>query len=263
MLDKKRKKIMFLAFGGLCFLIHCSTTTIHTTMRSNERGEEKKQEEDPKDEAKPLEGEMLTRGAAVPELKCPCKEELTGAASSDNGDDQPFDELGLASWYGRDFDGKPTASGEIFDSRKLTGAHKKIPLGSIVLVRNMENDKEVFLKINDRGPFIDGRILDVSEYGAEVLGYKEEGLTQVGIRIVRKGEKADRSEGKGATADYFNAEHKEFEPRALDREAVKTDQGQDHYSVQVGVFADLRHARKARALSGRLQPSSASGPPGQ
>jgi rare lipoprotein A len=109
--------------------------------------------------------------------------------------------VGTASWYGRDFDGKKTASGEVFDSRRLTAAHKTLPLGSIAVVKNLENGKEILVTVNDRGPFKSGRILDVSEYAAEMLGFKERGLTTVGVRMLRTGEAPQQ--GSGATFDQY------------------------------------------------------------
>ena len=156
---------------------------------------------------------------------------------------------GTASWYGRDFDGKPTASGEIFDSRKLTGAHKELPLGTIVMVKNLENDKEVMLKINDRGPFVEGRILDVSEYAAEVLGFKEQGLTTVGIRVIRTGDKKRANDG--ATADFFKDGHKQqplpSERNLNDRDVMEERTFKD-YSVQVGMFSTLENANRMKTF---------------
>lgn len=162
---------------------------------------------------------------------------------------QNFELTGTASWYGRDFDGKPTASGEIFDSRKLTGAHKELPLGTMVMVKNLENDKEVMLKINDRGPFVEGRILDVSEYAAEVLGFKEQGLTTVGIRIIRTGDKKKANDG--ATADFFKEGHKSqplpSERNLNDRDVIEERSFKD-YSVQVGMFSTLENANRMKTF---------------
>lgn len=134
-----------------------------------------------------------------PDRQTPNKEEtVVVTPASVSGD---YEETGTASWYGRDFDGKKTASGEIFDSRKLTAAHKKLPLGTVILVKNLENGREAVVTVNDRGPFVAGRILDISEYGAETLGYKEKGLTMVGIKVVRSGDLTERS--PGATSGFF------------------------------------------------------------
>ena len=112
-----------------------------------------------------------------------------------------YNQVGTASWYGQAFNGRKTASGEVFDARKLTAAHRTLPLGSIILVRNMTNKKEILLRVNDRGPFVKGRVLDVSEYSAERLGFKERGLTTVGIKVIRQG--AIKTLGPGATRAAF------------------------------------------------------------
>ena len=97
-------------------------------------------------------------------------------------------ELGEASWYGSEedgFGGKPTANGEIFDPTQMTCAHRTLPLGSFVEVQNLENGRKVMLRVNDRGPFARGRILDASRAGAQVLGYLEQGRARVKLRLVQ------------------------------------------------------------------------------
>ena len=99
-----------------------------------------------------------------------------------------FDEIGFASWYGIQFQGKPTASGEVFDRNKLTAAHRYIPLGSVVKVQNLDNNKETDVTINDRGPYDDGTIIEVTERAAEILSFKEESIARVGINIIKPAE---------------------------------------------------------------------------
>ncbi len=86
---------------------------------------------------------------------------------------------GRASYYGRDFDGRRTASGEIFNRRNLTAAHRHLPFGTCVRVVNVTNGREVEVRVNDRGPFVRGRIIDVSEAAARALGMLEAGVTHV------------------------------------------------------------------------------------
>lgn len=97
-------------------------------------------------------------------------------------------ERGIASWYGKDFHGKPTASGEIYDMHGLSAAHRELPLGTVVDVTNLENDRHLRVTINDRGPFVRGRILDLSYGAAKELGMADAGLAKVEIRIVSVGE---------------------------------------------------------------------------
>jgi len=96
----------------------------------------------------------------------------------------PRGEVGLASWYGIERQGKPTASGELFDKDGLTAAHRKLPLGTTVRVTNLKNLESTLLKINDRGPGIPGRVIDVSWAAAKDLGFVEAGLTRVEIDVV-------------------------------------------------------------------------------
>lgn len=98
-------------------------------------------------------------------------------------------EGGVASWYGgRDgFEGKPTASGEIYDSSLLTAAHRELPLGSIVDVTNLDNGKTVRVRINDRGPFVAGRVIDLSRAAAEEIGVLGPGVGPVRLSVVTPG----------------------------------------------------------------------------
>jgi rare lipoprotein A (peptidoglycan hydrolase) len=88
---------------------------------------------------------------------------------------------GQASWYGPGFHGKKTASGEIFDQSRLTAAHKTLPLGTKAKVTNLENGSTVEVEINDRGPYVGDRVIDLSRAAANVLGFVESGLTLVRI----------------------------------------------------------------------------------
>ena len=102
-------------------------------------------------------------------------------------DARAFEEDGEASWYGGNgdgFSGKPTASGEIFDPQAFTCAHRTLPLGTFLEVENLENSKRVVVKVNDRGPFAKGRILDLSKGAAVELGFLTAGFTQVRIHSV-------------------------------------------------------------------------------
>jgi rare lipoprotein A len=98
-----------------------------------------------------------------------------------------WSQRGVASWYGRKFDGKPTASGERFDMYAMTAAHRTLPLGTLVKVTNLDNGRSAILKINDRGPFVSGRILDCSYGAAKKLGFAGAGLAHVRIQVVKRG----------------------------------------------------------------------------
>ncbi|MBK9796262.1 MAG: septal ring lytic transglycosylase RlpA family protein [Holophagaceae bacterium] len=107
-----------------------------------------------------------------------------GRASSDA---QPYIEEGIASWYGGNddgFAGRPTASGEIFDPEQYTCAHRTLPLGTFVEVENLDNHKRTVLRVNDRGPFIKNRVLDLSKRGAQELGFLGQGTSRIRLRSV-------------------------------------------------------------------------------
>jgi rare lipoprotein A len=92
-------------------------------------------------------------------------------------------QVGTASWYGEQFQGRETASGEPFDMRDFTAAHPTLPLGTFVRVTNLKNGKSVVVRINDRGPVVDGRIIDVSYNAARALGFKERGVQRVRLDL--------------------------------------------------------------------------------
>src|SRR5438105_5242596 len=94
-------------------------------------------------------------------------------------------EGGTASWYGDDFEGKPTASGEPYDMYDLTAAHPTLPLGTLVKVTNLGNRRAVVVRINDRGPIVPGRIIDVSYSAAKVLKFQAQGLQRVRLDVIR------------------------------------------------------------------------------
>ncbi len=93
-------------------------------------------------------------------------------------------ETGGASWYGGKFQGRRTANGEIFDTNKFTAAHKTLPFNTIVEVTNLKNNKSVFVRINDRGPFVAGRVIDLSRAAAEKIGLVGRGVVQVQLKVI-------------------------------------------------------------------------------
>ncbi|HEY4763387.1 MAG TPA: septal ring lytic transglycosylase RlpA family protein [Candidatus Sulfotelmatobacter sp.] len=93
-------------------------------------------------------------------------------------------QVGTASWYGQIFDGKPTASGEPYDMYDMTAAHLKLPMGSYVRVTNLRNGRAVVVRVNDRGPIVPGRIIDLSYGAAQALQFKQRGLQRVRLDLV-------------------------------------------------------------------------------
>ena len=108
---------------------------------------------------------------------------LTPGVRKQAGKPKPY-QVGTASWYGEYFDGKPTASGEPYDMYGMTAAHLTLPLGSYVRVTNLRNGRWVVLRVNDRGPIVPGRIIDVSYGAAEALQFRGRGLQRVRLDLV-------------------------------------------------------------------------------
>lgn len=115
-------------------------------------------------------------------FSCPSDSENS---DEENNVPEDYSQVGTASWYGDGFHGKETASGEFFDMYACTAAHRSLPLGTMVRVSNLENGREVFVKINDRGPYAGGRIIDLSHAAAKSVGIGEgEGLAKVRVEVV-------------------------------------------------------------------------------
>ncbi|MDB5397686.1 MAG: lipoprotein [Rhodospirillales bacterium] len=99
-------------------------------------------------------------------------------------EDYNYDETGIASWYGPDFHGKITANGELYDMNEVTAAHKTLPMPCLVRVTNLDNGRTIVVRVNDRGPYARGRILDMSRRGAQLLGYEKTGTAKVRVQIM-------------------------------------------------------------------------------
>src|SRR5579859_6704300 len=93
-------------------------------------------------------------------------------------------QIGTASWYGETFEGKPTASGEAYNMYDMTAAHLKLPMGSYVKVTNLRNGRSVIVRVNDRGPIVPGRIIDLSYGAAQALQFRQRGLQRVRLDLV-------------------------------------------------------------------------------
>jgi rare lipoprotein A len=126
--------------------------------------------------------------------------------------DQPnYDEIGIASWYGYQFHNQYTADGEVFDMNLPSAAHKTLPLPSLVEVTNLANGKKLIVRVNDRGPFVDGRIIDMSKEAAAELGFVTAGVTRVRVRYVGR---APDPGGMGARQQIASARPTSTAPSA-------------------------------------------------
>ncbi|MCE7997843.1 MAG: septal ring lytic transglycosylase RlpA family protein [Rhodobiaceae bacterium] len=101
-------------------------------------------------------------------------------------EDENYDQKGIASWYGPNFHGKPTANGEVFDQNLVTAAHPTLPMPIYARVTNLENGRSLVVRINDRGPFAADREIDLSRRSAELLGFIKQGTTQVRVQYLRR-----------------------------------------------------------------------------
>ncbi len=131
------------------------------------------------------EGNSALPTSATPEEPAPALEQASAAAADPAADDvKHYSAVGLASWYGSQFHGRPTADGEIFNRLALTAAHPTLPLPSYVRVTNLENNRSITVRVNDRGPYSHNRLIDVSEQTAELLAFRRHGLTKVRVDYV-------------------------------------------------------------------------------
>ena len=139
-------------------------------------------------------------------------------------DAQGYVKMGKASWYGQDFHGRPTANGEVFDMRKKSAAHKTLPLGTYVKVVNLSNGKETVVRINDRGPFVKGRIIDLSYAAAREIDLIGPGTADVKVvALAREVGTLKSAEGMKSVVEIANME-------------------QGEYTVQVGAFFKRENA---------------------
>ncbi len=113
-------------------------------------------------------------------------------------EDYNYDETGIASWYGPGFHGERTANGEIFDTNELTAAHPTLPMPTLARVTNLDNGRSVVVRINDRGPFSGGRLLDVSRRAAQMLAFERQGTAKVRVQVL-----ADESKAIAAAARRY------------------------------------------------------------
>lgn len=140
-------------------------------------------------------------------------------------------QTGKASFYADKFEGRPTASGEKYRHNKLTAAHKTLPFGTKVKVTNLDNNKSVEVIINDRGPYVDGRIIDLSKSAAEQLGFINQGLAEVKVEIVDPGDgkKSDPIKPIGQVSveekEFYNFEVGRLKPSG--------------FGVQIGTYQEL------------------------
>jgi rare lipoprotein A len=153
-------------------------------------------------------------------------------------------QTGKASFYADKFEGSPTASGEKYKHSKLTAAHKSLPFGTKVRVTNLANNESVEVVINDRGPYVDGRIIDLSKSAASKLGFVNLGLAEVRVEILDAGD--GKSKSQSVSIEQVTVDEKEFYNFEIERLQPKG------FGVQIGTYQELVNLMR---LSGNLKTS--------
>ena len=172
--------------------------------------------------------------------------------------DEGFTEKGIASWYGEPYHGRRTASGEVYDMHQLTAAHKTLAFGSVVKVSRRDTGADVKVRINDRGPFIEGRIIDLSYAAAKKIGLDRDGVAPVKIKVVGHQKTPERRPARaeepadcywvqvGAFGDSSNAYRAEAELEMVGETAVVLEGLDELWRVRVGPFEREKDAETAR-----------------
>ena len=147
-----------------------------------------------------------------------------------------YDETGYASWYGKDFHGKLTANGEVYNMNALTAAHKTLPMPSYVKVTNLDNNRSIVLRVNDRGPFVAGRLIDVSRRGAQLLGFQKQGVTRVRIQASDERGRVARGPARRQVAQSRQ------QTQTQSQQAAAAPAGIETHFVQIGSFSSQENA---------------------
>ena len=145
-----------------------------------------------------------------------------------------FKQRGIASFYADNFEGKETASGDKYKASKLTAAHLLLPFGTVVRVTNLKNQKSVEVEINDRGPYLEGRLIDLSKSAAEALGFIQDGITEVEIEVVENVDVMEKGKSinKRSNRDLPDHEKEYYEVSASKYVPIG-------FGVQIGTFKEL------------------------
>lgn len=163
-----------------------------------------------------------------------------------------FDETGTASWYGSEFHGRPTSNGELFDMNALTAAHPTLPLPSLLEVTNLSNGRTITVRLNDRGPFVAGRMLDLSRRAAEELGFIPAGTAQVRVRYLGPAEPAAPAIPSVTLASARTPAAVAAVSAPLLSSVTPVASGR---FVQAGAFADAANAERARERVASIGPA--------
>ena len=163
--------------------------------------------------------------------------------------EQPgYDEVGIASWYGDQFNGKPTANGEIFDMNAVSAAHATLPMPCIVEVTNLENGRSIQVRMNDRGPFHPGRIIDLSRGAAQQLGYFDKGTAKVRVRFVSAAPLLGADTPTMVASDRMNTYLPPVQAAPSSaKPPVQPNLATAGFTIQAGAFSDRANAERVAA----------------
>ena len=180
--------------------------------------------------------------------------------------DESYNETGIASWYGPKFHGKRTANGEFFDMNAVSAAHKTLPMPTMVRVTNLDNGRAIAVRVNDRGPFVRGRIIDMSRRGAQLLGFRYKGTARVRVQVMPEESRQMAALAKTTpppTSMRKAADGVVFEPLPQNTGPVETaslpapgggsgkSRAIERVYIQAGAFLNRENANKLKA---RLTP---------
>ncbi len=161
--------------------------------------------------------------------------------------DPKYDKIGIASWYGEQFHGRLTANGEVFDMNTVTAAHKTFALPSIARVTNLDNGRSLLVRVNDRGPFVEGRIIDLSRRSAQLLGIYQKGTERVRVEFVELASLKNVASNDSAYG-LDSIEGKVFQQEKVEEALYQEDSLSDSIItdkmtyIQLGAFTSIKNA---------------------
>ena len=201
-----------------------------------------------------LQGREIVKGEPVYKIGNPYK--IRGKTYTPRVD-YNYKETGIASWYGPKFHNRRTANNEIFDETLVTAAHRTMPLPSYAFVTNLQNNRTVRLRVNDRGPFAKGRIIDLSRQAARVLGFEKQGTALVHVQILGKDSKrlAEQMQRGGSASLYgkgssrVTASNAPSLPPAPERASAPRAAGAVESSIAWQVYAQIGAFRERQSIA--------------
>lgn len=245
-----RQKIIFLVLLPVLLFNYCSffDKDVRTKPEKPDRMEEQRE---------PETGERIVLEKVEPAKEKPVKQppekitEKEASAIKKTIEDAPEGksfQTGIASWYGGDFHGRRTANGEIYDMYKLTAAHKTLAFNTLVEVENMDNSRRIIVRINDRGPFLKDRIIDLSYKAAQKLGCDADGVAPVVLRLLKPGALTTGGTGTQTAGKMEKETVTETDTRDQTIEPPVTPPPDDmpytRYFLQAGAFSERTNAEK-------------------